>query len=66
MMAAPFFARAIYTAAKFGIAHILSRGPRTAEAIANQVGVNPDGCIDCCGHWPAGEYSPNAPTDDSV
>jgi hypothetical protein len=42
VMAAAFFSRAIYTAAKFGIADVLSRGPRTAEAIANQVGANPD------------------------
>jgi hypothetical protein len=65
MMAAAFFARAIYTAAKFGIADVLSRGPRTAEAIANQVGANPDAVHRLLPTLAAGEYSPNRPTDDS-
>ncbi|MDT5236894.1 MAG: hypothetical protein QOF47_2881 [Mycobacterium sp.] len=42
MMTGAFFTRAIYTAAKFGIADVLSDGPLTAEAIAKQVGANPD------------------------
>ena len=41
MMTAAFFTRAIYTAAKFGIADVLSDG-LSAEAIAKQVGANPD------------------------
>jgi hypothetical protein len=36
------FTRAIYTAAKFGIADVLSDGALTAEAIAKLVGANPD------------------------
>jgi hypothetical protein len=42
MMTGAFFARAIYTAAKFGIADMLSDGPLTAETIAQQVDANPD------------------------
>ncbi len=42
MMTAAFFTRAIYTAAKFGIADVLSDGPLAAEAIAKQVAANPD------------------------
>ena len=42
MMTGAFFARAIYTAAKFGIADVLSDGPLTAEAIAQRVDANPD------------------------
>jgi hypothetical protein len=42
MMTSAFFARAIYTAAKFGVADVLSNGPLTAEAIAHRVDANPD------------------------
>jgi C-methyltransferase len=42
MMTGAFFARAIYTAAEFGIADVLSDGPLTAETIAQQVDANPD------------------------
>lgn len=42
LMTGAFFARAIYTAAKFGIADVLSDGPLTAEAIAQRVDANPD------------------------
>lgn len=42
MMTAAMVTRAIYTAAKFGIADVLSDGPLTAEAIATQVDANPD------------------------
>ena len=42
MMTGAFFARSIYTAAKFGIADVLSDGPLTAEAIAQRVDANPE------------------------
>lgn len=42
MMTGAFFARAIYTAAKFGIADVLSDGPLAADAIAQRVDANPD------------------------
>lgn len=42
MMTGAFFARAIYTAAKFGIADVLSDGPLAADAIAQRIDANPD------------------------
>lgn len=42
LMTGAWVARAIYTAAKFGIADVLSAGPQSAETIAGKVGANPD------------------------
>jgi O-methyltransferase domain/Dimerisation domain len=42
MMTGAFFARAIYTAAKLGVADVLNDGPLTAEAIADRIDANPD------------------------
>jgi len=42
LMTGAWVARAIYTAAKFGIADVLSAGPQSAEFIAEKVGANAD------------------------
>jgi hypothetical protein len=41
-MTGAWVSRAIYTATKFGIADVLSDGPRSAEEIAGEIGANPD------------------------
>jgi hypothetical protein len=48
--------RAIYTATKFGIADVLSDGPRGAEEIARKVDADPDYAA-CSGCWRAEEFS---------
>ena len=42
LMTGAWVSRAIYTATKFGIADVLSDGPRSAEEIALKVDANPD------------------------
>jgi hypothetical protein len=42
LMTGAWVSRAIYTAAKFGIADVLSDGPRSALEIAHEVDANPD------------------------
>jgi hypothetical protein len=57
LMGGAWVSRAIYTAAKFGIADVLHDGPRSAEEIAREVGETPMRYAACSGCSRAEEFS---------